>query len=139
MVAGKIAGGDNGSGYIRIMIDNERISAHRLAWFYVYGTWPSKCIDHINHKKDDNRICNLRNVTQLENLTHRVAGNLIKINVKKILTRLSVIERTPAWLARKIKISQQLLNYWMKVGKIRDKAAEPIGNALGIEPKDLLK
>jgi hypothetical protein len=34
--------------------------AHRLAWFYVHGVWPPVLIDHINGKRSDNRIVNLR-------------------------------------------------------------------------------
>ena len=36
--------------------------AHRLAWLYVYGAFPSKNIDHINGITTDNRIDNLRDV-----------------------------------------------------------------------------
>jgi hypothetical protein len=44
-----------------------RVRAHRLAWFYHYGTHPSGNIDHINGQVDDNRICNLREATIVEN------------------------------------------------------------------------
>ena len=42
---------------------------HRLIWLYVYGYYPQKHehIDHINHNEKDNRICNLRLVSQKEN------------------------------------------------------------------------
>ena len=55
-------------GYVSIAIDNKRYRAHHLAWLYVYGKMPSKNIDHINGVRDDNRICNLREATQQENL-----------------------------------------------------------------------
>ena len=41
---------------------------HRLAWFLYYGSFPKGCIDHINGNKVDNRIANLRDVTQKENV-----------------------------------------------------------------------
>lgn len=49
-------------GYIIIKINQISYRAHRLAWLYVYGKFPDKYIDHINRIKDDNRICNLRDV-----------------------------------------------------------------------------
>lgn len=67
---GDIAGSNN-HGYIRIKIDNKLYSAHRLAWLYVYGEWPSKFVDHINGIKDDNRISNLREATRSQNGMNR--------------------------------------------------------------------
>lgn len=41
--------------------------AHRVAWFLHYGKWPTKCIDHINGDRHDNRINNLRDVGHIDN------------------------------------------------------------------------
>ena len=54
-------------GYLRIEIGGKKYPAHRLAWFYVYETWPDRQIDHINRKRNDNRIANLRLATNSEN------------------------------------------------------------------------
>lgn len=51
------------AGYVQIQIDGAIFYAHRLAWLYVYGSWPANTIDHINGQRSDNRIANLRDVT----------------------------------------------------------------------------
>ena len=70
--AGDIAGSLDKEGYILIGIDYKRYKAHRLAWLYVYGEFTKEVIEHINHKKSDNRIENLRSVSQSINCRNRV-------------------------------------------------------------------
>src|SRR3990167_8685574 len=53
----------------QIVIDRKHYKAHRLAWFYVYGTWP-KMLDHINGNGHDNRISNLREATPADNMAN---------------------------------------------------------------------
>ena len=60
------AGNSRGKEYITIRIDGIGWKAHRLAWLYVFGVMPVT-IDHINGNSIDNRIENLRSVTQFEN------------------------------------------------------------------------
>jgi hypothetical protein len=64
-VAGTI---HKGSGYTQIRILGRTYYAHRLAWFYVKGAWPSKGLDHFNGKKSDNKLKNLREANQEQNL-----------------------------------------------------------------------
>ena len=74
-----IAGSKAGSvshGYISIRVDKKRYFAHRLAWLYVYGKFPSKNIDHIDCNSQNNAISNLREASQSENLAN------IRISVK---------------------------------------------------------
>lgn len=58
-------------GYIHPMILCEKIPLHRLIWLYMTGEWPKGDIDHINGRRDDNRWCNLREVTRKENCRNR--------------------------------------------------------------------
>jgi hypothetical protein len=68
---GDVAGTKHSYGYIVIGICGKPEKAHRLAWLYVYGYLPKKQIDHINEIKHDNRICNLREVTNQVNMLNK--------------------------------------------------------------------
>ena len=54
--------------YVSIRIGNKLHKAHRQAWLWVYGAWPTNVLDHLNRRRNDNRISNLEDVTQEENL-----------------------------------------------------------------------
>ena len=69
--AGDVAGSPNGDGYLYICIYSRLHRAHRLAWLYVYGTWPEDQLDHINRNRSDNRISNLREVSHKQNHQNR--------------------------------------------------------------------
>ena len=77
-VAGCLSSRD---GYLRIAVLSRDYLAHRLAWLYVYGNWPEDQIDHINRNRSDNRISNLRGVTNKQNLqnaskySHNTSGH----------------------------------------------------------------
>lgn len=61
--------------YISIKINGKDYLAHRLAWLYVHGEMPADQIDHVNHDKTDNRIANLRAVTNQENHQNRTINS----------------------------------------------------------------
>lgn len=63
-----VAGTINSKGYRTLSIKRQRYRAHRLAFLYMTGHFPTKGVDHINGITDDNRWVNLRDVDQPENL-----------------------------------------------------------------------
>lgn len=63
-----IFGTKNSKGYLAIRVDGSRFQTHRLAWIISNGDIQSGLqIDHINRDRSDNRLCNLRLVTHMEN------------------------------------------------------------------------
>jgi len=58
-------------GYLILKIKGKQYKYHRVAWLLHYGSFPCFVIDHINGIRDDNRICNLREVTQHMNSANR--------------------------------------------------------------------
>lgn len=59
--------GTNSHGYRTIFIDGRAYPAHRLAFLWVTGRWPTHEIDHVNGIRSDNRFANLREATDAEN------------------------------------------------------------------------
>ena len=53
----------NYNGYYAVRTNGKSFYLHRLAWLYYYGIEPNT-IDHIDGNKTNNKINNLRNVTQ---------------------------------------------------------------------------
>ena len=74
MKVGDIAG-TNCRGYVYIGFSGTVYRAHRLAWLYVNGVWPTLAVDHKNRNRADNRIANLREATALENNQNRIKAH----------------------------------------------------------------
>jgi hypothetical protein len=67
--AGDLAGSYT-QGYFNVQVDGVLYRAHRLAWLYVHSDWPAKGIDHINGDGRDNRLVNLREADQSQNMAN---------------------------------------------------------------------
>jgi HNH endonuclease len=72
-------------GYLTARIKDKQFRVHRLAWFLHYDKWPDGQIDHINGDKLDNRISNLRDVTNYHNCLNKpVRGKSRFVGICKI-------------------------------------------------------
>lgn len=73
---GSVAGRKNKArGHVQIKINGKMHYAHRLAWLYMTGSWPSGEVDHKNRVSDDNRWKNLREATKSQNLQNQGRGH----------------------------------------------------------------
>lgn len=77
--AGKIAGSKIKSGgmagRVAIGIFGKHYLVHRIIWLHFYGEWPRKNIDHIDGNPSNNRISNLRDVSQSVNMQNLKKAN----------------------------------------------------------------
>lgn len=81
--------------YKSIYINGKSYRAHRLAWLYIYGEWPS-VVDHINMNGEDNRIDNLRSVSIIDNARNRRLNK----NNKSGITGVSWQKSINRWVAK---------------------------------------
>ena len=92
-------------GYKTGTICGFKCSAHRVAWALHFGNWPDGDIDHINGVKTDNRICNLRVVTNAQNRRNMKRYDRNKSGV----TGVSWYEPSRRWLVR---LSKKYIGYY---------------------------
>jgi hypothetical protein len=73
IAAGSQAGTLRPTGYRQIKILGKNYLEHHLVWYLHTGLWPTSDIDHVNRKRDDNRIENLREVSRQFNSFNNAA------------------------------------------------------------------
>ena len=93
--SGDVAGKKNSDGYLQVKIGKRNYKIHRLVWLYVHGAWPADLIDHINGDRTDNRICNLREATNTQNLMNSKVQARNTCGEKGVTWR----ERDKRWIA----------------------------------------
>ena len=77
-IAGSTLSGTESHGYMRVWVNGKQLAAHRLAWLWMTGEWPSTDIDHIDGNRSNNSWSNLRQVdrsTNLENIRSAKSHN----------------------------------------------------------------
>lgn len=65
---GDIAGKINSCGYVSILLHKRRLLAHRIAWILFYDKDPPRFIDHRDTNRANNRIENIREASQSQNM-----------------------------------------------------------------------
>lgn len=66
----EMVGRINGRGYQDIGVNGKRYLLHRVAWFLTHDEWPLH-IDHIDHNRLNNKLCNLRSVSNADNMCNK--------------------------------------------------------------------
>lgn len=72
---GVLAGWTNKRGYVIIKLNGETYKAHRIAWVLYYKKQPNGLIDHIDGDKSNNKVLNLRDVSNAINCANRHGPN----------------------------------------------------------------
>lgn len=125
---GKKAGTQHSTGYINVNIANAGFRLHRVIYKLMLGTDPECVIDHINNIKNDNRWCNLRDVSASDNSNNTL---LYKNNISGVKgVSICIRGNTTAWKS-KITISGNHIN----LGTFKNKD-EAIKARLEAEEKD---
>lgn len=104
------------SGYERVTWGKGQRTVHRVVWYLHHGYWP-ETIDHINGDKRDNRIENLREVTDQQNTWNR---QLRKNNVTYMPKRPS----QKKWRASVVKDGKNHLSYHLTEAEAQARAEE---------------
>ncbi|WP_371833424.1 HNH endonuclease [Ferirhizobium litorale] len=58
-IAGSPAGSVANRGHVSVRIDGRAYQAHRLAWLYMTGVWPTHMVGHADSDVKNNRWVNL--------------------------------------------------------------------------------
>lgn len=104
--AGAVAGCVEGLGYRVIHIDGRMYKAHRLAWLYVTGRWPTLYIDHANGQPGDDRFSNLREADCSQNSQNQKR----RVTARNPLRGVYFDQRRQKWQA---KIGKDNKKFWL--------------------------
>lgn len=84
---GEVAGYIAKCGYRMVGINGKYHLAHRIVWLLCHGQLPVNFIDHINGKRTDNRLENLRLASRLDNAKNRSIHKNNKCGFKGVSPR----------------------------------------------------
>lgn len=98
--AGSIHHGAKGALYRSLRINNKAHLEHRVIWLIFHGCWPKDKIDHLDGDGLNNRIDNLREATQRENMHNQRLRRTSKTGVCGVSWRKD-LEKWTAYLRTK--------------------------------------
>lgn len=93
--AGLPAGGTSLGRYFISKTSRGKVFNHRIIWLLSYGEWPKGVIDHIDGNGFNNKLENLRDVTQSENMRNA----RMKSSNKSGVTGVSWSTQREKWIA----------------------------------------
>tara|TARA_R100000951_G_C2640464_1_gene180763 strand:+ start:148 stop:663 length:516 start_codon:yes stop_codon:yes gene_type:complete len=103
MCSGKLKeAGTLNQGYIRVSVVRNVFAAHRLCWKICHkkDIPVGYEVDHINQDRSDNRISNLRLVTQSQNMRNKTRYRSNKSGLVGVAVRNDMREGTKRWRAQ---------------------------------------
>ena len=92
VIVGSEVGNYNDQGYKVCRFKGKALRVHRVVWAITKGEHPSEFIDHINGDRGDNRIDNLRVVSNAQNLQNmkQAKGYTFHKKSNKFITQIAV-------------------------------------------------
>lgn len=81
---GQEVGSPRADGYRSVKINGADYLVHRIIWLWHFGYLPENGLDHINRKRSDDRIENLREVSQVCNLRNTANSKANTSGVKGV-------------------------------------------------------
>lgn len=81
---GYVVGTATPHGYVSISVLGKRVLAHRLAFLYMTGEFPTEFVDHIDCKKGNNKWSNLRGCSKRQNGWNRGPTKLNTSGIKGV-------------------------------------------------------
>lgn len=119
--AGKVAGRVCERGYVKIRLFGKANYAHTLVWIWHNGKQRTRCVDHVNRVKSDNRIENLREATNSQNLANwdrdGMRGVSFNSRYKKFVAQM-VVEGKHHWLGMHDTAEQARTAYVTKANEL---------------------
>lgn len=96
--AGTVLGHSKKSGYFLASVDYTLYKLHRLVWLWHYGKFPENHLDHIDGNPSNNKIENLREATDAQNMQNqrrpRINNKLGVQGVYKVKNRFRAVLTT---------------------------------------------
>ncbi|WP_420917555.1 HNH endonuclease [Pseudomonas protegens] len=95
-IAGVQVGALHHTGYWHTYIGKKTYLVHRIIWLMSYGEWPEGQIDHVDGNPQNNRIENLRSVSNQQNSRNR----RLKVSNKSGVPGVYWEKRSGRWCAQ---------------------------------------
>lgn len=129
--AGTIAGSVSTRGYCLIRVDGRRYYAHRLAWLYMVGEWPSEQVDHADTDKLNNCWRNLRAATHAQNISNRAVHKTTESGLKGAYYKRGPLRAKPWASIIKLGPKTKHLGYFHTPEEANAAYAKAAGEAFG--------
>ena len=85
--------------FLRVNVDKKSYYVHQIIWLLIYGYFPDK-IKHINHKRFDNHLLNLKEILQKVKVEKRIKIRKLSSNNSSGVTGVFFDRNAGQWRAQ---------------------------------------